>query len=206
MMPRRAISPHSPDTPDSSKRARRTSGQRVEGLALVLSGGGARGAYQAGVLRGLGRHFPRLRFPILTGVSAGAINTVFLAGHPAPLGRAAPALAQIWESLEAEDVFRVDAPSLARHLIAWGARLISGGGPDAPRVRGLVDCAPLHALIRSRAATVDDELVGIAHNLHRGNLDAIALTTLSYTTGETITWVQGRGAAIAQDGRYRYVP
>src|ERR1700712_3074587 len=57
-------------------------------LALVLTGGGARGAYQAGVLRGLARHFPGLSFPILAGVSAGAINASFLAAHPGTLAEA----------------------------------------------------------------------------------------------------------------------
>src|SRR5439155_27198561 len=47
-------------------------------LAVMLTGGGARGAYQVGLLRGIARHFPHLRFQIITGVSAGAINAVFL--------------------------------------------------------------------------------------------------------------------------------
>jgi NTE family protein len=187
----------------------RRSGERAEGVALVLSGGGARGAYQAGALLALSRAFPRLRFPILTGVSAGAINSVFLAGHPAPLGRSAPALAAIWESLRADDVFRVDLPSLARHLIGWGLRLVSGGVPVGPRVRGMVDNRPLEGLLRRHAATSGDELVGISHNLHRGNVDAVALTTLNYTTGETITWIEGRGiapGAPVQEGRWRCAP
>src|SRR4051812_41469434 len=54
-------------------------------LAVMLTGGGARAAYQVGVIKGLARHFPNLRFQIITGVSAGAINAIFLAAHQGPL-------------------------------------------------------------------------------------------------------------------------
>ncbi|HVT59200.1 MAG TPA: patatin-like phospholipase family protein [Thermoanaerobaculia bacterium] len=160
-------------------------------LAVVLSGGGARGAYQAGVLRGIARHLPGLRFPIICGVSAGGINTVFLAAHPGPLGEAARDLAEVWRRLEISDVFRVDTPSLVRHFARWITRLSTGGSALAPEVRGFVDARPLHTLIENTVATVDGEFVGIAENLERGLLHAVALTTLNYTTGQTVTWVQG---------------
>lgn len=161
------------------------------GMALVLSGGGARGAYQAGVLRGIGRLLPELRVPILVGVSAGGINTAFLAAHPAPLGEASAALAGIWRGLSTENVFRVDTPSLARHFARWVTRLSTGGAALSPSVRGLVDASPLRQLIESNLATVDGEIVGIGRNLDRGVLHAVALTTLNYSTGQTVTWVQG---------------
>jgi len=56
-----------------------------DGLALALSGGGARAAYQVGVLRGIATKLPHTRFSIITGVSAGAINAAFLASRPGPL-------------------------------------------------------------------------------------------------------------------------
>ena len=83
-------------------------------LALVLSGGGARGAYQTGVLRCLGRHLPGLRFSIITGVSAGAINAAFVASQPGSLAEAARELCEVWGGLRVEDIFRVDTASLAR--------------------------------------------------------------------------------------------
>jgi NTE family protein len=160
-------------------------------LALVLTGGGARAAYQAGVLRGIGRLLPELRVPILVGVSAGGINTVFLAAHSAPLGEASRALEAVWRGLETAKVFRVDAPSLARHFTRWVTQLSTGGSPMAPTVRGLVDARPLHKLLEDTVPTVDGEFIGIAHNLERGLLHAVALTTLNYSTGQTVTWVQG---------------
>jgi NTE family protein len=171
--------------------ARDGSGPPAADLALVLSGGGARGAYQTGVLRCLGRHFPGLRFPIITGVSAGAINAVFFAAHPGTLPEATEELCEIWGSLRVEDIFRVDVPSLARQFTRWAARLASGNF-SAPDVRGLVDSQPLHGTIQRAAATVDGEIIGIERNLERGWLAAFALTALNYTTGQTVTWVQAR--------------
>src|SRR5258706_16418931 len=106
-------------------------------LPLVLAGGGARAAYQVGVLRGFARHFPDVEFDIITGVSAGAINALFLAAHDGPLLEAADRLSEVWGKLHLEDVVQIDPPSLARNLLAWGAKLASGGDPVPPRVPGL---------------------------------------------------------------------
>jgi NTE family protein len=167
-------------------------GKPAADLALVLSGGGARGAYQTGVLKCLARHFPGLRFPIITGVSAGAINAVFYAAHAGSLAEAADELCGIWSRLRVEDVFRVDAPSLAGHFARWATRLASGSLSAAPAVRGLVDSQPLFATIQRAAATVDGEVIGVERNLEHGRLQALALTGLNYTTGQTVTWVQAR--------------
>ncbi len=160
-------------------------------LALVLSGGGARAAYQAGVMRGLARQIPGLRFPIITGVSAGAINATFLASYPGSFLQAAENLCELWSRLHVDGVFRLNLPAIARYFARWAARLAAGGMPSAPEVHGFVDTQPLHNTIQRGAATVDGELVGIQRNLDRGTLKAIALTALNYSTGQTVTWVQG---------------
>jgi len=77
-------------------------------LALVLPGGGARTAYQVGVLRALARRFPTLDPPILTGVSAGAINCAWLATRPGSFADKVEALAGMWERLSTDEVFRVE--------------------------------------------------------------------------------------------------
>ncbi len=177
----------------TASRARKEAAQSRGGeLALVLSGGSARAAYQTGVLRCLGRHFPDLRFPIITGVSAGAINAAHLASHPGSFAEATRELCDVWSGLEVEQIFRVDFSSLARHGLRWAVRLVSGGASRAPEIRGLVDTRPLHETILRTAVTVDGEFVGIERNLERGRLEALALTGLNYTTGQTVTWVQGR--------------
>jgi NTE family protein len=159
-------------------------------LALVLTGGGARGAYQAGVLRALGRHFPDLAPPFVTGISAGAINAAHLAAHRQPLGAASESLARLWLGLTTERVLDVGQFPLARNVVRWGRQLLSGGNPHR-EARGLVDPSPLRRLLAHELATVDGELVGIADNLERGRLRSVALTTHDYARNQAVTWVQG---------------
>src|SRR2546422_6872573 len=161
-------------------------------LAITLSGGGAPAAYQVGVLRGLARHFPQARPEILTGESAGAINVAYLAAHRGALPEAVEDLADLWSRLTPHQVFRVGAPALARNALRWGTRLLSGGAAIAPTVHGLLDTAPLRLLLERSLPTANGEILGIADKLERGLLNAIALTTIDYSTGRTVTWVQGR--------------
>jgi len=82
----------------------------LEGLALVLSGGGARAAYQVGFLSALAQQWPDLRFSILTGVSAGAINAAHLASSSSPFQQTVSTLTDLWRQLSIDRVFRVDNP------------------------------------------------------------------------------------------------
>ena len=161
-------------------------------LALVLSGGGARAAYQVGLLRYLRRGFPDIRFQIITGTSAGAINAVYLASHREGMGAAIEGLSRLWSGLTFEQVFRVDVGSLGKSTVRWGARLLSGGSAFAPRSKSLLDTSPLRRLLGSKMTTVSGELIGIGENVEAGRLQALALTTLNYATGQTVTWIQGR--------------
>ena len=72
----------------------------------MLTGGGARGAYQVGVLHWLARNYPELSVPILTGVSAGAINAAHIAAHPGTFRHAAEELRALWAELTPDDIFR----------------------------------------------------------------------------------------------------
>jgi NTE family protein len=171
------------------------SGDERGDLAIVLTGGGARAAYQIGLLRGLARRLPDLHFDIITGISAGAINASMLASHPGTLAEAAEELTEMWSGLKTEEVFRVDSSSLGSQLARWGTRLVSGGrGPKQRHSRGMVDTEPLRRfLLRSLAPLgPHQEIVGIRRNIERGRLSAVALTTLDYSNGNTVTWVQGR--------------
>jgi len=116
----------------------RSQGDPGGDLALVLSGGGARAAYQVGVLRALARRAPGLRFRIVTGVSAGAINAAFLAARAGALPDAVESLGRLWSELRVEQVFRVDPGFFVGNLLRWAARLVSGGTAVAPRTRSLV--------------------------------------------------------------------
>jgi len=162
-------------------------------LALVLTGGGARAAYQVGVIRHLSMRYPGLRIPIITGVSAGAINAAHMAAHHGSFRQAGEELTGLWSHLTVDDVFRTDFRSLYRQVIRWSKQLVSGGGGGPIRVKGLVDTEPLRKFLTEALHAVKSELTGISYNLERGRLKAIALSTSNYSTGQSITWVQGRG-------------
>ncbi|MEJ2700027.1 MAG: patatin-like phospholipase family protein [Desulfuromonadales bacterium] len=162
-------------------------------FALVLTGGGARAAYQVGFLRGLSRQFPDLHFSILTGVSAGAINAAYIANHSGSFAEAIDDLAGLWSELVVEKVFRADPWSLVKSVFGWGAALLSGGAVKAPAARGLVDTTPLHRLLDTRMAATEGVLRGVGENLRRGRLKALAITGTKYGTSQALTWVQGKG-------------
>jgi NTE family protein len=161
-------------------------------LALVLGGGGARAAYQVGFLRALARRCPDLEIPIITGVSAGAINAVHLAAHPGPFPEAVEELADLWRSLTMDRVFRVDARSLALNAVRWGLRLASGGLSGHPRIHSLVDTDPLRQFLADALGSADKPIPGIQKNLDSGRLQALGVSTSSYSTATSVTWVQGR--------------
>jgi NTE family protein len=167
-------------------------------IALMLGGGGARGAYQAGVIRGISRRNPALRLPVLTGISAGAVNTVFLAAHPGSLAEASEALVRLWLDLSPEQVFDVKPLPLMTTIARWGLRLVAGGHDREPP-RGMLDTAPLRTFLQ-RVLAHDPAgcLPGIERNLQEGRLDAVALSATSYTTGQSVTWVQGRNVTLWQ--------
>lgn len=158
----------------------------------MLSGGGARGAYQVGFLRVLAREFPEVVPGILTGVSAGGINAAYLAARQEPFADRIEDLAAVWGSLHIDDVFRVDVHDLASRAIRWGGRLISGGRTVLPLARSFVDTAPLRSLLERMLQAEGGRIEGIERSLDDGWLRAIALTASSYTTGQSLTWVHAR--------------
>ncbi len=162
-------------------------------LAFVMGGGGARAAYQAGVLRYLSRRFPSLQVPIITGVSAGAINAAHLAAHHGTFEQATEELHHLWLDLNVDHVFRTDVGSLSWHLLRWARQLVSGGARPSPRVRGLLDTDPLRQYLTDAMHAIDGELTGIHYNLRMGRLKAVALSTTNYSTGQSVLWVQGQG-------------
>jgi NTE family protein len=161
-------------------------------LALVLSGGGAHAAYQVGFLRCLAGQFPRLRIPILTGVSAGAINATFIANHQGTFAEAIDALSEFWRHLSINQVYNVDTWSLSKKVLRWGMSLVSGGISKLPSPKGLVDTAPLRKLLEQGFTSSDGGMIGIRENIRQQKLKALAITATNYTSGQTVTWVQGK--------------
>ena len=159
-------------------------------VALMLGGGGARAAYQVGVLSYIAESFPDFRFALLTGVSAGAINTTHLANHVGTFRQAASGLVKNWEHLSAERVFNVNSGfTVMRQLVA--DRAPDGRSAEAAQQRGVLDPSPLRNFLYEKMAAHDDTLRGISQNVRTGWLKGVAVVTTSYTTGQTVTWVQG---------------
>ena len=170
-----------------------------------MGGGGARAAYQVGVLRALARHRPDFGAGILTGVSAGAINAVELAAHPGRCAEKVEALHGLWSGLHPGDVYRVGALSLFGNVLRTGLKLVSGGHLRTRRLYSLVDTAPLAGLLRRTLACPEGAIPGIEQNLAAGRLHAVAITASSYTTGQSITFVQGRDIRLWQRAHRRSV-
>ena len=157
---------------------------------LVLSGGGARGAYQVGVLQAVAEICENLKiqnpFQILTGVSAGAINAASLASstHDFPAG--ARLLNNLWKDLKSEQVFRTDAVSLSRIGLQWMGELSFGGLTGGGGGRSLLDTSPLRKLIEDHLA-----FSLIADRIRDGSLFALGITAMDYRNSTAITFVQG---------------
>lgn len=172
------------------------SGHPPDGCALVLMGGGARTAYQAGVLKAVAAMAPAgvgagpFPFPWLFGTSAGALNATYLASHAGDGVVALEALARFWQGLRSAQVYHLDAPRWVR-----ASRLLAGWtlSRQVKRHRALLDTLPLvdtlHRAIDLRRLEVAQEL---------GAIEAIGVTASSYTTGEHWTFCQTSPACTVQ--------
>jgi NTE family protein len=175
-------------------------------LGLVLTAGGARGAYQAGVLKRISE-LPDLRerpqpFEIIAGASAGAINGTILAAHSERFGVAASEVARVWSELEVNRVFRTDLSALALGGASLVCDFTLGGLFGWTRTYGLLDSAPLEALLE-RALPPN----GVRSAIERGELYAVAVSATSYHSGRCYTFIQGRqGHAIWSKSRRVVLP
>ncbi len=159
---------------------------------MTFSGGGARGAYQAGCARALfeiGKTIGHQKaFRILAGVSAGAINTSYLASHSHDLDQATYQLTEVWKSLTADQVFKTDyAAVLANSIkVLRGVSLGSLSDKLRPKTVGLLNTAPLRNLLLSSVA-----FENIHQNILDGHLEAITITATDYASAMGVTFVDG---------------
>jgi NTE family protein len=161
----------------------------------VLAGGGARGAYQAGVLSALAKRHPNLRIPVMAGVSAGAINTAFLGNHEGSFAEATERLSDLWRNLRTDKVIRVQPGRLVGSALRWGIRLGAGGVlPPPEQGGGMVDPAPLRATLSALLGAHPETAIlqGLERRLESGDVQSLAITTTSYATGHAVTWVGGK--------------
>lgn len=162
---------------------------------LVMTGGGARAAYQVGALSAIMAILdPKARpgypnpFPIICGTSAGAVNAAALACRADRPHLAVRRMRRLWASLETGMVYRADAPGLIRTGVRWLGLLSLGwmyAGLTRKRPQSLLDSSPLADLL-GRVMDFDR----MRHNLARGKLSALAITASGYTSGEHLTFYQ----------------
>jgi len=168
-----------------------TASEKNADLAIVMGGGAARGAYQVGVLCEITKRYPELCVSILTGVSTGAINAVYLANHPGNLRERVHSLAEMWSKLEVDEIFKTDLLSLGGRGFRWMLQLgILGGWRSVPNPRGLVDTSPLGVFLHRALGSTNGALEGVKRNLE-GDLRAVAVTATDYSNGETVTFCEG---------------
>jgi NTE family protein len=156
--------------------------------ALILSGGGARAAYQVGVLQALAEILPAEQanpFPIICGTSAGAINALALAAHPGNFKESVHSLANMWRSLSVGDVYLHGWMDIVKGLGLLGLSLFNQGiGGKKPL--SLLDNSPLWDLLGSRIP-----FHNIQQSISSGKLFAVSVSAMGYSSGHTVSFFQG---------------
>ncbi|HKJ95982.1 MAG TPA: patatin-like phospholipase family protein [Gammaproteobacteria bacterium] len=168
--------------------AAKRSGSGVSSMGLVLSGGGARAAYQVGVLKALGDMLPRGArnpFPIICGTSAGAINATAIATHAQRFRAATRGLEAVWSEFHADHIYRTEFSTLATSALRWLTALFFGG-LGVRRPASLLDSEPLRELL-ARLVRFDRIRAALA----AGDLAAVSVTASAYHSGESVAFFEG---------------
>lgn len=157
-------------------------------IAVIMSGGGARAAYQVGVLKALARILPSGTpnpFPIICGTSAGAINAASLAVYANNFQQAVRRLEFVWGNFHVHQVFRTDAAVMLHNSVKWVAAMFLGGiGRNNPT--SLLDRAPLIQLL-TRYLPCER----IQRSIDAGWLHALSISVSGYTSGQSVSFYQG---------------
>jgi NTE family protein len=156
-------------------------------VALVLSGGGARSAYQVGVLKAIARLVPGERnpFAVIVGTSAGAVSAAVLGAHAHRWRDGVVALDEVWAGFRVPQVFRADALAMLRAGLHWTLSAISAG-LLLPAPRSLFDNSPLRRLLARRI-----DWAALRANVESGALQAIALCATVYSGGRHTVFFDG---------------
>jgi NTE family protein len=154
-------------------------------LGLVLTGGGARAAYQVGVLKGIAELLRRgsgSPFSVITGTSAGAVSAIALASDPAHFRQAVYAIERVWRDFRVHHVFKADAVSVLRSGLHWMLAMLTGGWLVHPP-RSLFDNTPLWELLRGKL-----NFDAIPRGLYKKHVAAIGICATSYANADSVTF------------------
>ena len=158
-------------------------------IGLVLPGGGARCAYQVGVLKAIAEMLPKgspCPFPVISGTSGGAVNAVVLASRARRFGHSVAELEKVWSNFRTHQVFRSDAQTILKTGARWLFNLSTGGMLGSPP-RSLLDNEPLRQLLTRylRFSHIQD-------SIDRGLIDALAVTAAGYSSAKSVSFYQGK--------------
>ncbi len=154
-----------------------------------MTGGGARAAYQAGVVRALYEMTGKKNhlFDVIAGNSAGAINASYYAGHAENWDVATQNLVDLWTRIKPANVYDVRTKSLSELGIKWlGGTLFGGLTAQGSHANHLLDTTPLRKLIER-----ESHLAHIQRNIDQGFITGISLSTTNYSTGSSVIFYQG---------------
>jgi NTE family protein len=154
--------------------------------ALVLPGGGARAAYQVGVLKAVSELFPGQvsPFPVICGTSAGAVNAAVLASHAHEFALGVSRLEEFWSTMYCARIYRTDAGAVLKSGLNWALMMVSGGLLNC-RPRSLLDNQPLRGFLERTL-----QLQGIDVALRQGALHGVAVTASGYTRAAAVSFYQ----------------
>lgn len=158
-------------------------------IGLVLSGGGARAAYQAGVLSAIGEICVELGinqpFQIYTGVSAGALNACLVASQIGTFSDSCKVLLKLWSHIQSENVFISNPLSLTYEGLHWIADLSLGGIKKSTPGKSLLNTAPLKDLIQKNCL-----FENIQKKIHSGDIHGLGVTALDYSDTSSVTFIE----------------
>jgi len=158
-----------------------------ERIGVIMSGGGARAAYQVGVLKAIGQLLPNgvsNPFPVICGASAGAINAAALAVYADHYQNAVRRLERVWGNFHVDQVFRTDLGGMVANWARWWISFLTGGAHQVPM--SMFDRAPLRTLLE-RALPCER----IRTAVDAGWLHALSITVSGYSSGQSVAFYQG---------------
>lgn len=161
-----------------------------ERVGLILTGGGARAAYQVGVLKAIAEFMPRRArnpFPVICGTSAGSLNAATLAINAGSFRKGVRYLDNIWKNFHPSQVYRTDVLGVLSNTLRWlSGLLLSALGINKLKHVSLLDNSPLQTLLEDILPCEK-----IQENIDAGLLQALSITASGYGTGQSVSFYQG---------------
>ncbi|MDH4234237.1 MAG: patatin-like phospholipase family protein, partial [Gallionella sp.] len=159
-------------------------------LGLILTGGGARAAYQVGVLMAIVEFLPRNAhnpFPVICGTSAGALNAAAIAANAQNFRKGVQYLANTWKNFHANQIYRTDVLGVFNNTMLWLIGLLfSAMGINKLNKVSMLDNSPLRELLQDMVPYEK-----IQNSIDAGQLYALSITASGYGSGQSVTFYQG---------------